>query len=101
MAAQFSNPFGPYIGFVIGAAALGAVLVLNQVIYRWQWKAYPTLARYLAAHPECDKPQSVVCDHCGTGAAGMGVSGRGRIYRCTWCETELYRVDRDAGGDGV
>jgi hypothetical protein len=42
-AAQFSYPLGPYIGFVIGAAALGAVLVLNQFIYHWRWKTYRSL----------------------------------------------------------
>ena len=42
-----------------------------------------------------------VCDRCGTKAARAGVSGRGSIYRCTWCDSELYRVDRGVEHEGV
>jgi DNA-directed RNA polymerase subunit RPC12/RpoP len=96
-AAHFLAPLCPYSGYIIGVAALAAVLLLNQLIYRHRWNSYPTLTQYLAAHPECNKAEGVVCDRCGTKVARVGVSGRGRIYRCTWCETELYRIDRERG----
>ena len=82
-----------YGGYIFGFATLAAILFLNLLIYRHRWKSYPTLEEYLAAHPECDRVPDVLCSRCGTKAAGAGVVGRGCIYRCTWCETELYRVD--------
>jgi hypothetical protein len=36
----------------------------------------------------------VVCDKCGQKASGMAVAHAGRIYRCTWCDTDLYRIDK-------
>ena len=80
-------------GYIIGFAALAAVLLVNQFIYRRYWKSYPTLEEYLAAHPGCSTTAGIVCSRCGQRAAGMGVIGAGRIYNCTRCETELYRID--------
>jgi hypothetical protein len=85
--------FHHYIGYLVGFGGLAAVLLLNQVIFRHRWASYPTLDEYLAAHPGCTKPDGVVCSKCGTKALGLGVRGRGRIYRCTSCETELFRMD--------
>ena len=42
--AQFHAALGAYGGYVIGAGALAAVLLLNQVMFRHRWKSYPTLA---------------------------------------------------------
>jgi hypothetical protein len=84
-----------YHGLFIGFALLGAVLLFNQLVYSRRWKSYPTLKQYLAAHPGCDTIDGVVCDICRRKALGMNVPGSGRIYRCGWCETELYRVDGD------
>jgi hypothetical protein len=100
-ATHFLALLDPYSGYIIGFGALAAVLVLNQLIFRNRWKSYPTLAQYLAAHPECNRASGVVCDRCGTKAARAGVSGRGSIYRCTWCDSELYRVDRGVEHEGV
>ena len=82
-----------YHGLLIGIAALGAVLLANLLVYRRGWKSYPTLKQYLAAHPGCETPDGVVCDICRRKAMGLNVPGSGRIFRCAWCETELYRVD--------
>ena len=100
-ATHFLELVEPYRGYLIGAGAFGAILLLNQVIFRRYWKSYPTLAQYLAAHPQCDKAGGVVCDSCGTKALRAGVSGRGDIYRCSWCEVELFRIDRKVGGETV
>jgi DNA-directed RNA polymerase subunit RPC12/RpoP len=94
-AAYFSDIFGPYMGIILGVLALAAVLLLNQVIFRQRWQSYPTRAQYLAAHPDCDKADGITCDRCGTTAVHLGVRGKGALYRCSWCETELFRVDRD------
>ena len=83
-----------YHGYIAGFAALGAVLLLNQLIFRRRWTSYPTLDEYLAAHPGCDTTEGVVCNRCRQTVSGAGVIGTGRIYRCTWCDTELYRADR-------
>jgi hypothetical protein len=91
----------PYSGYIIGAGALAAILLLNQMIFRHRWKSYPTLAQYLAAHPRCNGAEGVVCDRCGTKAARAGVSGRGDVYRCSWCDVELFRIDRKVEGGGV
>ena len=94
---DFKDILGPYTGYVVGGAGLAAVLLLNQLIYRYRWKSYPTEIQYLAAHPECKKADGAVCNRCGRKPARLGVSGRGHIYRCTWCEDELYRIDRNGG----
>jgi hypothetical protein len=83
-----------YHGYVVGFAALVAVLLFNQLVYRRCWKSYPTLEEYLTAHPGCDTTGGIVCSRCRQRAAGGAVMGTGRIYRCTWCDTELYRIDR-------
>ena len=83
-----------YHGLIIGFAGLAAVLLLNQLIFRHRWKSYPTLDEYLAAHPGCETAAGIVCSRCGQRASGMGVMGTGRLYMCTRCETELYRVDQ-------
>ena len=83
-----------YHGFIVGFAGLAAVLLLNQLIYRCRWRSYPTLKEYLAAHPGCDTTKGIVCSRCRQRAPGAGVIGTGRIYCCTWCETELYRIDQ-------
>jgi hypothetical protein len=82
-------------GWFVGVGALAAVLLLNQWIFRRRWTSYPTAAEYLAAHPGSRKAGGIVCHRCGKTPARMGVSGRGSLYRCTGCEDELYRVDRD------
>jgi hypothetical protein len=87
---------GPYQGYILGFLALAAVLLLTQLIFRRRWRSYPTRAAYLAAHPDCDTAWGVACSRCGRTALGGGVIGAGRIYRCGWCEIELYRVDRTA-----
>ena len=94
-AVHIMDLIGPYKGIIIGISALAAVLLLNQLIYHHRWKSYPTQAQYLAAHPECNKAEGIVCNCCGRKSAQLGVSGRGHIHRCTWCETELYRIDRN------
>src|SRR5215813_188075 len=95
------NPFSPVLGFleqyhglIVGFAALAVVLLLNQLIFRHRWKSYPTLEEYLASHPACDTADGIVCSRCRQRALGGGVIGAGRIYRCSWCDTELYRVDQ-------
>jgi len=85
--------FDQYHGLFIGFAALGAVVLFNQLMHARNWKSYPTLQQYLAAHPGCDTAGGVVCNTCRGKAMGMTVPGSGRIYSCAWCETELYRVD--------
>jgi hypothetical protein len=81
-------------GLIIGFAALAGVLFLNQLIYRRRWTSYPSREDYLAAHPGCATGDGVVCAKCRQKAVSMPVRSAGRIYRCTWCDTELYRVDR-------
>jgi hypothetical protein len=95
-AASLEDVLGPYQGYVLGFLALAAVLLLNQLIFRRRWRSYPTRDEYLAAHPDCDTAGGVTCSRCGRKALGGGVIGAGRIYRCGWCEIELYRVDRTA-----
>jgi hypothetical protein len=90
-----ADPPSPWMGYIVGFGALAAVLLLNQWIFSRRWKSYPTAAEYLAAHPESRKAGDIVCYRCGNRPARMGVRGRGSLYRCTWCEDELYRVDRD------
>jgi hypothetical protein len=81
-------------GYILSAAVFGAVLLFNQWTFRSRWKSYPTQAEYLTAHPHSNRAGGVVCHDCGTKALRAGVSGRGGLYRCSWCETELFRVDR-------
>jgi hypothetical protein len=83
-----------YHGLIIGFAVLAAVLFLNQLIYRRRWTSYPTREQYLAAHPGCDTVDGIVCDTCRRKAMVGPVPSMGRIYRCGWCDTELYRIDR-------
>jgi hypothetical protein len=83
-----------YHGLAIGFAVLAAVLLANQLIYRLGWTSYPTREAYLAAHPGCDAADGVVCSKCGQKASGMTVAHAGRIFRCTWCDTDLYRIDK-------
>lgn len=82
-----------YHGLIIGFGALGLVLLFNQLVYRRYWTSYPTREAYLAAHPGCGTVDGVVCATCRRKSAGMTVPHSGRIYRCTWCDTDLYRVD--------
>ena len=83
-----------YQGLIIGFAFLAVFLLLNQVIYRLFWTSYPTREDYLAAHPGCVSAGGILCATCGQKAASMAVRGSGRVFRCTWCDTELCRVDR-------
>jgi hypothetical protein len=83
-----------YHGLAVGFAALASVLIANQFIYRRGWASYPTREAYLAAHPGCERADGVICSECGQKAASMPVQGSGRIFRCAWCDTDLYRVDR-------
>jgi hypothetical protein len=83
-----------YHGLVISFAVLGLVVLANLIVYRLFWTDYPTREAYLAAHPGCNTPDGVVCARCGQISAGMTVPRAGRIYRCTRCDTDLYRVDR-------
>lgn len=83
-----------YHGYLIGFAALAAVLILNQLIYRRRWKSYPTVKEYVATHPGCSTTAGILCSRCGQRAAESRVIGAGRIYVCTRCETELCRIDR-------
>lgn len=87
--ARLADFLDPYWGIMIGVAVLAGVLLLNQLIFRHRWKSYQTRAQYLAANPTGED----ACNTCGQKPARLRVSGRGYIYRCTWCETELYRVD--------
>ncbi|MBR0779302.1 hypothetical protein JQ625_31175 [Bradyrhizobium diazoefficiens] len=82
-----------YHGLVIGFAALGAVLLFNQSVWRRRWTSYPTREAYLAAHPGCDTVDGVRCATCQRKALVGPVAGRRHIYRCGWCDTELYRID--------
>jgi hypothetical protein len=83
----------PWLGYIVGFGALGAVLLLNQWIFQRRWKSYPTAEQYLAAHPGCRKAGDIVCHRCNGKALSLAVRGRGRLYRCAFCEDELYRVD--------
>lgn len=83
-----------YHGLIIGFAVLALVLLANQLIYRRFWTSYPTREAYLAAHPGCDTMDGVVCATCRRKSVGMTVPRAGRIYRCTWCDTDLYRLDK-------
>jgi hypothetical protein len=83
-----------YHGWALGFAVLASVLLANQLIYRHGWTSYRTREAYLAAHPGCETADGVICSECGQKAASMPVQGRGRIFRCAWCDTDLYRVDR-------
>ena len=86
--------WGQYYGLAIGFAVLASVLLANQLIYRRGWTSYRTREAYLAAHPGCETADGVICSECGQKAASMPVRGSGRIFRCAWCDTDLYRVDR-------
>ncbi|WP_439364831.1 hypothetical protein ACNJYD_36575 [Bradyrhizobium sp. DASA03005] len=83
-----------YHGLIIGFAALALVLLFNQFAYRRRWTSYPSREDYLAAHPGCATAEGVVCVTCRRKALVAPVAGRGRIYRCGWCDSELYRVDK-------
>jgi hypothetical protein len=83
----------PYTGYIVGVAALVAVLLLNQLVFRHRWRSYPTREEYLSVHPDCDRTPDILCTRCGSKAASAGVLGRGWVWRCTWCETELFRDD--------
>lgn len=96
-----ADSVSPITGYIVGIGGLAAVLLINQLIYRHAWKSYPTRTQYLAAHPECDKAGGVVCHRCRRKPARLGVNGRGDLYLCTSCETELYRIDRSGDGRGA
>ncbi|MDD1519564.1 hypothetical protein DCG74_07385 [Bradyrhizobium sp. WBAH42] len=83
-----------YHGLIIGFAALALVLLFNQFASRRRWTSYPSREDYLAAHPGCATAEGVVCATCRRKALVAPVAGRGRIYRCGWCDSELYRVDK-------
>ena len=85
----------PPLGLLIGKVDFSS-LFLNI-----SGTSYPTLAQYSADHPDCIRGGGVVCHKCGTKAARAGVSGRGDIYRCSWCEDELFRIDHKVEGEGV
>ncbi len=78
-----------YHGLIIGFAVLALVLFANQLIFRRFWTSYPTREAYLAAHPGCDTADGIVCANAARRRRAWRVPVRGRIYRCTWCETEL------------
>jgi hypothetical protein len=98
--AHILDGLAPYQGIILGVLFLAAVLFLNQVIYRRRWKSYPTRAQYLAAHPECNKADGTSCHRCGTKSLHLGVRGKGQLHRCSWCEIDLYRIDRAEDGGG-
>jgi len=83
-------------GYIIGFGVLAGVLLLNQWIFRRRWTSYPTAEAYLAAHPQARQGGGIVCHQCRGKPASMAVGDKGRLYRCAFCETELYRVDRGA-----
>lgn len=83
----------PFWGYVIGAAALGGVLLFNQFIFRRRWTSYPTEEQYRSDHPESRMGRRTVCHKCKKQPARMAVAGRGYLYRCTGCEDERYRAD--------
>jgi hypothetical protein len=83
-----------WTGYIVGFGALSGVLLLNQWIFQRRWKSYPTAEQYLAAHPGSRKGGDIVCHQCKGEASSLAVRGRDRLYRCAFCETELYRVDR-------
>lgn len=85
---------GPYRGYLIGAALLGAVLWLNFAIFRARWARYPSLPEYLAAHPGSQGSGGVLCHRCGSKPKSLRVSGRGELRMCPFCERPLYRIDR-------
>ena len=97
--AHLLDGIGPYKGIILGILVLAAVLLLNQLIYRRRWKSYPSRAQYLAAHPECNKADGTTCYRCGAKSLHLGVRGRGQVHRCSWCEIDLYRIDRAEGGN--
>lgn len=90
----------PYWGLIIGLAFVAAVFALNLLVYRHRWQSYPTMAHYLAQHPDCNKAGGVTCNRCGQKAAALRVGSRGHIYRCTWCDVDLYRIDASARDQG-
>ena len=94
-AAHLADIFSLYMGIILSIMALAALLLLNQVILGALWQFYPTRAQYLAAHPDCDGAGGITCNRCGAEATYHGVRGKGTIYRCNGCETELFRVDSD------
>jgi len=82
-----------YVGLAISAAALGGVLALNQAIYKRRWNKYPTAADYVAAHPKCLKDGKPACYRCGGKPLPIRVRGKGRVFRCSHCEDEVFRED--------
>ena len=57
-------------GYIVGAGGLGAILLLNQFIFRRRWQAYPTAAQYLAAHPGCSRRGASSATAAGTNPPG-------------------------------
>jgi hypothetical protein len=80
-------------GYIVGFGALAAVLLLNRWFFRRRWKSYPTATEYLAAHPGARKAGEIVCHRCDGKPMSLAVGDKGRLYRCAFCEIELYRVD--------
>ncbi|HEY4031270.1 MAG TPA: hypothetical protein VGM25_13050 [Caulobacteraceae bacterium] len=80
-------------GYILGFGVLAAVLLLNRWVFRRNWRSYPTAAEYLAAHPGARNAGEIVCHTCKGKPASLGLRDKDRLYRCAFCETELYRVD--------
>jgi hypothetical protein len=99
--AHLLEPLRAYSGYILSAGVFGAILFINQLTFRARWETYPTQAEYLTAHPHSNRIGGIVCHDCGTKALRGGVSGKGSIYRCSWCETELFRVDGARGGSSI
>lgn len=88
-------------GLMVGLAFVGAALV---VVYlqladmrkaRRFWASMPTLADYLAQHPDCRTDNGVKCTNC----SSAGVKEKGltseqdarRTFVCSHCGAVLYR----------
>jgi hypothetical protein len=83
-----------YAGYLIGAALLGAVILLNHLSFRRQWSSYPTLTEYRRAHPASVTADGARCHRCGSTPFRIRVGARGEVFRCSFCELPIYRVPR-------
>ena len=91
---HYLESFRPYIGYIVAFAGLASILLVNQLIYKSRWKNYPTRQQYLAANPGCYRADGILCNRCDRPVLPIRVSGKGIVFRCSWCEDELFRVDK-------
>ncbi|MDD5249114.1 MAG: hypothetical protein PHY45_09020 [Rhodocyclaceae bacterium] len=88
-------------GLMVGLAFIGATLVVVYLQFadvrkaRGVWASIPTLADYVAQHPDCKTDHGITCANCRSGSLKeKGLASEQdarRTFTCSHCEAVLYR----------